>query len=191
MIWILKNLSLTKGYFGKNSKGYQNVTKIYSVGFSHDADHDGKRIKQSDWPWKFWGCRVFHYSWVGVVLPLSVNKWPNLHPSDPPHPPPPTKFLHSPHENLMAMKVCCRQKNFSPPLKFWKFPLQLLDSVEAYLYVKNLTCCFESLWTRLATSTWNDWINVILLLLPYHMQKTNFITQLILEIKLTHYLLAL
>ena len=109
----------------------------------------------------------------------------------PPHPPPPTKFLHSPHENLMAMKVCCRQKNFSPPLKFWKFPLQLLDSVEAYLYVKNLTCCFESLWTRLATSTWNDWINVILLLLPYHMQKTNFITRLILEIKLTHYWLAL
>ena len=125
MVWILKNLSLTKGYFGKNSKSYQNVTKIYSVGFSHDADHDGKRIKQSDWPWKFWGCRVFHYSWVGVVLPLSVNKWPNLHPSDPPHPPPPTKFLHSPHENLMAMKVCCRQKNFSPPLKFWKFLLAI------------------------------------------------------------------
>ena len=43
----------------------------------------------------------------------------------PPHPPPPTKFLHSPHENLMAMKVCCRQKNFSPPLKFWKFLLAI------------------------------------------------------------------
>ena len=31
------------------------------------------------------------------------------------------------------------------------------------------------------------WLKVLLLLLPYHMQKTNFITQLILEIKLTHY----
>ena len=35
------------------------------------------------------------------------------------------------------------------------------------------------------------WLKVLLLLLPYHMQKTNFITQLILEIKLTHYLLSL
>ena len=46
--------------------------------------------------------------------------------------------------------------------------------------------------------TWNisehfhlKWLKVLLLLLPYHMQKTNFITQLILEIKLTHYLLSL
>ena len=30
-------------------------------------------------------------------------------------------------------------------------------------------------------------LNVWLLLLPHYMQKTNFITQLILEIKLTHY----
>ena len=29
------------------------------------------------------------------------------------------------------------------------------------------------------------WLKVLLLLLPYHMQKTNFITQLILAIKLT------
>ena len=79
------------------------------------------------------------------------------------------------------MKVCCRQKNFSLQLKFWKFPLQLLVSVEAYLYVKNLTCCFESLWAHLTTSTWNDWINVWLLLLPHHIQKTNFITQVILR----------
>ena len=35
------------------------------------------------------------------------------------------------------------------------------------------------------------WLIVLLLLLPYHMQKTNFITQLILEIKLSHYLLSL
>ena len=60
------------------------------------------------------------------------------------------------YKNLqfMIMKVCCRQKNFSLQLKFWKFPMQLLVSVEACLH---------------------------------HMQKTNFITQLILEIKLTHY----
>ena len=35
------------------------------------------------------------------------------------------------------------------------------------------------------------WLKVLLLLLPYHMQKTNFITQLILESKLTHYFLSL
>ena len=38
-----------------------------------------KTIKQSDWPWKFWGRRVFDYSRVGLVLPPSVRKWPNLH----------------------------------------------------------------------------------------------------------------
>ena len=38
-------------------------------------------------------------------------------------------------------------------LKFWKFLLQLLVSVEAFLYVKSLTCCFESLWARLTTAT--------------------------------------
>ena len=34
-------------------------------------------------------------------------------------------------------------------------------------------------------------LEVGVLLLPYHMQKTNFITQLIVEIKLTYYLLSL
>ena len=77
-----------------------SVIKIYSVGFNPDADHDAeiscKRITQSDWPWKFQGRKVFHYSRVGVVLPLSVKKWPNLHPSEStlhPHP----KSLHSPN----------------------------------------------------------------------------------------------
>ena len=37
-----------------------------------------QRIKQSYWPWKFWGCRVFHYSRFGLVLPLSVREWPHL-----------------------------------------------------------------------------------------------------------------
>ena len=91
----------------------------------------------------------------------------------------------------MTIKVCCWQKHFSSSQKFLKFPQQLLVSVEAYLYVKNQTCCFESLWSRLTTSTWNGWINILLLLLPYHKQKTNFITRLILASILTHYLLSL
>ena len=32
--------------------------------------------------------------------------------------------------------------------------------------------------------TWNDWTNLLFQLIPYHMQKTNFITQLILDINL-------
>ena len=63
-----------------------SVTKVFSVAFNHDADFDAeilyKRITQPDWPWKFLGHRVFHYSQVGVVLPLSIKKWPNLHPSE-------------------------------------------------------------------------------------------------------------
>ena len=46
-----------------------------------------------------------------------------------------------------------------------------ISTHEAYLYVKKLTCCFEWLWTRLTTFTWNDWRNVSLLYLPYHIQK--------------------
>ena len=84
----------------------------------------------------------------------------------------------------MTMKVCCRQKNFSTPLKFWKCLLKLFLFIEAYLYVKNLTCCFESLWTRLTTSTWNDWKCYFYCFLTT-CKKTNFITQLILEITLT------
>ena len=48
-----------------------------------------KRIKQSDWPWKFLEHRVFHYSWVGVMLPPSGKKWPNPYPSESL----PTKFI--------------------------------------------------------------------------------------------------
>ena len=165
-----------------------------------------KKIKQSDCPWKFCGRSVFHYSRVYYmstphiyILPMKA-----LHPllllevGDQSLK---TKNGHLGnlykisacgvhfYKNLqfMIMEVCCRQKNFSLQLNFRKFPLQLLVSAEAYLYVKSLTCCFESLWASLTTSTWNDWINVWLLFLPHHMQKTNLITQLILEIKLTHY----
>ena len=47
-----------------------------------------------------------------------------------------------------------------------------------------LTCCFESLRAYLITTTWNYWINLLLLLIPYHTQKANFIIQHILEIRL-------
>ena len=40
------------------------------------------------------------------------------------------------------------------------------------------------------TPTWTDWTNLLLQLIPYHMQETNFITQLILDIKLNHYFLS-
>ena len=63
----------------------------------------------------------------------------------------------------------------------------LINSIPRFI----LTCCFESLWTRLTTPTWNDSINLLLLLIPYQMRKTNFITQLILDIKVTHYLSSL
>ena len=34
-----------------------------------------------------------------------------------------------------------------------------------------LTCCFERLWARPTATTWNNWINLLLPLIPYHMQK--------------------
>ena len=118
-----------KGHFGKKELQNLSVTKIYSVGFNHDAlfdaDHDAeilcKRIKQSDWPWKFLGCRVFHYIRVGVVLPPSVKKWPNLRPSEP------TKNL----EILTVIAHFC-----------WSLPI---------CKISNLLLL--SLWTRPTTST--------------------------------------
>ena len=57
-----------------------------------------------------------------------------------------------------------------------------------------LTCKKSNLsfWITLGTSDHFHlkWLKVILLLVPYHMQKTKFLTQLILEVKLTHYLLS-
>ena len=57
-----------------------------------------------------------------------------------------------------------------------------------------LTCkkSNSSLWITLGTSDHFHlkWLKVLLLLVPYHMQKPNFLTQLILEVKLTHYLLS-
>ena len=53
-----------------------------------------------------------------------------------------------------------------------------------------LTCCFESFWVHTKTPPWNDWTNLLLQLIPNHMQETNFITQLILGIKLNDYSLS-
>ena len=91
---------------------------------------------------------------AGCLITLSVRKWPNL-----PWPPPlPTKFLHyyylileiKEQKQKMVIKI------FSNRISQFSWAI-FIFSVEAYLYVKNLTCCFESLWTRLTTSTWNDW----------------------------------
>ena len=89
------------------------------------------------------------------------------------------------------MKICCRQKTFSPLTKILEIPLAITSFCESLSIWKNLTCSFKSLWAHLTTSTWNDWINLLILLIPLHMPETNFITQLILEIKMTHYLLLL
>ena len=91
--------------------------------------------------------------------------------------------------NSWPWKFAAGRKSL-PPTKILEIPLQLLVSVEAYLYVKNLTCSFESVWIRLTSFTWSDLINVYLCCF-FAMQKTNFITQLIFEIKLTHYLLSI
>ena len=55
-----------------------------------------KRIKQSEWSWKFWGHRVFHYSRVGLVLPYQSES-DQISSYSPPPPPFITKFLHSPN----------------------------------------------------------------------------------------------
>ena len=91
----------------------------------------------------------------------------------------------------MTMKACCRQKTFSLPTKILEIPPAISCFYWSYLYIKYLTYSFESLWACLTTSTSNNWLNLPPLLIPYHMQKTNFITQLILGIKMTHYLLLL
>ena len=76
----------------------------------------------------------------------------------------------------LCMPNHIQEINFIPKFSLINFTPRLI-----------LTCCFESLWPHLTTPTWNNWINLLLLLIPYCMQKSNFITQLNLEIKLTHY----
>ena len=99
--WILKNLSLTlrdtleriskvscnQNLFSRPQSRYWNATqKMNSNDKVFSGEMLSKRIEQSDWPYNFWSCRVFHYSFVRVALPPSVKKWPNLHLSwAPPH----------------------------------------------------------------------------------------------------------
>ena len=70
--------------------------------------------------------------------------------------------------------------------------MQNINIIPKFIIINSIprfisTCCFQSLWAHPTTQTWNDWINLLVLLIPYHMLTTNFITQLIIEIKLTHY----
>ena len=85
-------------------------------------------------------------------------------------------FMDGPLQ-FMTMKVCYRQKTFSPSTEISEISAPTGCFCWSYLCKKYLTCCFESLWACLTTSTWNNWLN--LLLYPYHMQKTNFVSQLL------------
>ena len=76
------------------------------------------------------------------------------------------------------LTTCKKKKNLHTNSKFF-----LINFTPMFI----LTCCFKSLWACLTIPTWNDWKKLLLLLILYHMQKTNFITQLILKIKLTRY----
>ena len=101
-------------------------------------------------------------------------------------------------------------KNQAVTVSHSKLLYQFVVSFEAYPYAKNqhhdsiktwhildlilrITfgrlryACLKSLWACLTIPIWNDWKKLLLLLILYHMQKTNFITQLILKIKLPHY----
>ena len=72
-------------------------------------------------------------------------------------------------------------------------------SIHQILEIPTVIACFcwslpiRKIWITLDTSDHFHlkWLKVLLLFLPYHMQKTNFITQLLLKIKLTHSLLPL
>ena len=93
----------------------------------------------------------------------------------------------SPHpyewtESNRCICVCLitsKKHNFIPKFILIKFMPRM-----------NLTCCFESFWAHQKTPTWIDWTSLLLELIPYHMQESNFITQVILDMKLTHYLLS-
>ena len=82
-------------------------------------------------------------------------------------------------------------ERFGIPLKFWKFPYSCL-------FMLSLPVCKKSNLLFRITLDISDhinlkWlnINVSLLLFSYHMKKSNLITQFILEIKLTCFLLSI
>ena len=87
------------------------------------------------------------------------------------------------HEGLL------QAEKFYHPTKILEIPTVIASFCWSLPIRKNSDVLF---WISLNTSDHFHlrWSEVFLLLVPYHMQKTNFITQLILEIKLTHYLLS-
>lgn len=74
-------------------------------------------------------------------------------------------------QSSICISMClnnCKKINFIP---------QLILEIE-------LTCCLQLPWAYLTTPTWNGWINLQPPPMTSHMQKTKFITQLIVQIKL-------
>ena len=74
-------------------------------------------------------------------------------------------------QSSICIYIClknCKKINFIP-----QFILEI-----------ELTCCLQLPWAYLTTPTWNGWIDLQLPPMTSHIQKTKFITQLILEIKL-------
>ena len=57
------------------------------------------------------------------------------------------------------------------------------DKFDIENYFWNVHVCLT---IELHTWDHSNWINLLLTLISYHLQKANFITQIILEIKLTH-----
>ena len=116
---------------------------------------------------------------------------------------------------IMMLKLCVKESpnlidlenfgdaGFSITARFrWHSPYQSKSdqiSIHQILEIPTVIAC--NCWSLPICKIWITldlfdhfhlkWLKVLLLFLPYHMQKTNFITQLILEIKLTHYLLSL
>ena len=111
MLWILKIVSLTlRDTLEWTPKVISNQNSFSRFQYEILC----KRMKQTDWPWKYSDCRVFYYSRVGVVLTPSAKKWPNLYQSKFPLP----SFLHSPYESLtfliitLSLKTKNGHKNF-------------------------------------------------------------------------------
>ena len=67
----------------------------------------------------------------------------------------------------------------------WPHPYKSTESDRCICVL--LSTYKKSLWACLTIPTRNDRKNLLFLLILHHMQKTNFITQPILKIKLTHY----
>ena len=66
-------------------------------------------------------------------------------------------------------------------LMYLSVPNRIQKKITSYLTKKStsyilLTHWFESFSACLTTLTWNGWINLLLLWIPNHMQKTNFVT---------------